>query len=154
MTRHPWVRVAFAVVLLLGGIGCARPHAVVPSWDPAAFRELDTLEFLTVGPDEGKHWSTVWLVVLDGQVYVRLGSRAAGRMQRNTTAPIVAVRIGGREYERVRAEEAKEMVARVAAAMADKYPTDLFVRYVNHPLTLRFVPEPGTGEPLAGAGTR
>lgn len=142
MIRHTrsWAALGL-LVLVVSGVGCAGRRAPVPSWDPAAFRELDTLEFLTVGPTEGKHWSTVWLVVLDGQVYVRLGSRASGRMKENTTAPLVAVRIGGREYERVRAEEAKEMVERVAAAMADKYPTDLFVRYVDHPLTMRFVPE-------------
>jgi hypothetical protein len=136
-----------AVLLAFAVGGCAGRQPVVPQWDPAAFRDLDTLQFLTVGPEEGPHWSTVWLVVIDGQVYVRLGSRAAGRMQRNTTAPFVAVRIGGREYERVRAEEAKEMITRVAAAMADKYPSDLFVRYVSHPLTMRLVPEPSAAAP-------
>ncbi|MEO6029473.1 MAG: hypothetical protein ABIR79_21625 [Candidatus Binatia bacterium] len=141
--RSVWLLVTVAV---LASTGCA-PHAVVPNWDPAAFRELDTLEFLTVGPEEGPHWSTVWLVVVDGQVYVRLGSRAAGRMQDNKTAPFVAVRIGGREYEHVRAEEVKPMIERVQAAMAEKYPTDLFVRYVTHPLTMRFAPEPGAGAP-------
>jgi hypothetical protein len=136
-----------ATLALLAATGCAGRQAVVPQWDPAAFRELDTLQFRTVGPDEGEHWSTVWLVVIDGHVYVRLGARAAGRMQRNTAAPFVAVRIGGREYARVRAEEAREMVARVAAAMADKYPTDLFVRYVSHPLTMRLVPESSAAAP-------
>ncbi len=147
-----WQRQRLRSVLLLvtlailASTGCAH-HAAVPTWDPAAFRELDTLEFLTVGPEEGPHWSTVWLVVLDGQVYVRLGSRAAGRMQQHTGAPFVAVRIGGREYERVRAEEATPMIERVQAAMAEKYPTDLFVRYMTHPLTMRFQPEPAAGAP-------
>lgn len=150
MTRwqRPRIRSALLLVTLVLGVtaGCAR-HAVVPTWDPAAFRELDTLEFLTVGPEEGKHWSTVWLVVLDDQVYVRLGTRAAGRMQQNTTTPLVAVRIGGREYEHVRTEEAKLMVERVAAAMAEKYTTDILVHYTNHPLTMRLVPEPSAVAP-------
>jgi|MudIll2142460700_1097286.scaffolds.fasta_scaffold444297_2 hypothetical protein len=110
-------------------------------WAPAAFSGESNLDFLTVNPDEGEHWSRVWLVVIDAQVYVRLGSRAASRMERNSTAPYVSVRIGGQEYKRVRVEPAPEQAARVAAAMADKYWSDCFVRYFNHPLTLRLVPE-------------
>ena len=113
---------------------------MVPSWDPAAFRELRTLEFRTVGAEEGEHWSTVWLVVLDGQVYIRLGTRAAGRMQDNTTAPLVSVRVGGRQYEHVRAEAMPAMAPQVAAAMGDKYAADLVVRHFSHPLTMRLVP--------------
>jgi len=120
---------------------------VVPKWDPAAFRDRDTLEFLTVGPEEGKHWSTVWLVVIEDQVYVRLGSKAADRMRRNTTAPLVAVRIGGREYEPVRAEETAAMAARVGAAMGEKYWSDLLVRYMPHPLTMRLQPDAAAGAP-------
>ena len=48
-------------------------------------------------PGEDPHWSTVWLVVLDGQVYVRLGSRAFGRVEQNQDGHTVAVRIGGEE---------------------------------------------------------
>jgi hypothetical protein len=117
----------------------ARP--VEAAWDPEKYRELDTLEFLTVGPEEGEHWSIVWLVVLDGQVYIRLGSRAADRMKTNTTTPIVKVRIGGEEFDKVRAEEAPEMVDRVAAAMGEKYTSDILIRYFDHPLTMRLAPE-------------
>jgi hypothetical protein len=132
-----------AAALLIGVTGCAR-RVVVPQWDAKAFRELDTLEFRTVGPTEGPHWSTVWLVVLNDEVYVRLGSRASARMQENTTAPFVSVRIGGREYERVRAEEAADQASRVADAMAAKYWTDVLVRYVPHPLTMRLAPDRDT----------
>lgn len=144
-SRIRWQPVLLALVLVAAG-GCAKQVAV-PSWNPAAFGTVDTLEFLTVGPEEGPHWSTVWLVVLDDHVYVRLGSRAAERIQRNTTAPHVGVRIGGREYPRVRTEEAPAMVARVAAAMAEKYTSDIFVRYSPHPLTLRLEPDPAAGTP-------
>jgi hypothetical protein len=130
-----------ALLVLVGaGSGCS-PQVVVPKWDPAAFQSLQTLEFLTVGPEEGPHWSTVWLVVLDDQVYIRLGTRAADRMQRNTTAPHVGVRIGGREYERVRAEDVPAMAARVASAMGEKYTMDLLVRHSSHPLTMRLTPD-------------
>ena len=149
MASSRWSKciVGLVVTVTSGTLACAAP-ATVDRWDPAAFRSLGTLEFRTVGPEEGEHWSTVWLVVLDDQVYIRLGSRAAGRMQRNTTAPLVAVRIGGHTYERVRAEAAPPMVERVAAAMRDKYWTDVLVRYVEHPLTMRLQPEVGeSGKP-------
>jgi hypothetical protein len=131
------------VALAVVATSACASGAGVSGWDPAAFRDLDTLEFLTVGPEEGKHWSTVWLVVIDDQLYVRLGSRAADRMRRNASAPLVSVRIGGREYEHVLAEETPEMVERVAAAMGAKYWSDVLVRHVSHPLTLRFVLDHG-----------
>jgi hypothetical protein len=130
------------VAVVLSGLaaGCSR-HVAVPRWDPAAFRDLATLEFLTVGPDEGPHWSTVWLAVVDDGVYVRLGSRAAGRITANTTAPYVDVRVGGREYRHVRAVEAAAMAGPVATEMARKYPSDFVIRHFAHPLTMRLEPD-------------
>ena len=126
---------------LLALVLLASPPAEA-AWDPEAYRDVSTLEFLTVAPEEGEHWSPVWLVVLDGQVYIRLGSRAAERMQKNTKAPYVKLRIGGEEFERVRAEPAPDMVERVGQAMGEKYTSDFLVRYFNHPLTMRLTPEP------------
>jgi len=141
--RRRLMQALTVVALTLGmAIGGCSSDATVPSWDPAAFQALRTLQFLTVGPEEGPHWSTVWLVVLDGAVYVRLGTRAADRMRQNTTTPHVAVRIGGREYPRVRTESQPAMAGRVAAAMADKYGFDLIVRHFEHPLTMRLTPDP------------
>jgi hypothetical protein len=111
------------------------------AWNPAAFGDVDTLEVLTVGPEEGEHWSKLWLVVVDGQVYIRLGSRAAGRLEQNTTAPIVKVRIAGEEFDRVRAESVPDLVDRVAQAMNEKYTSDFLVRFFPHPLTMRLTPE-------------
>jgi hypothetical protein len=124
--------IGFIVMLACQGFG---------GWDPQALRGQDTLDFLTVGPEEGEHWSRVWLVVVDGQIYVRLGNRAAERMQKNTAAPYVKVRAAGEELERVKAEAAPEMAEKVAGAMGEKYWSDLFVRYFPHPLTMRLVPE-------------
>lgn len=133
------VLLAIASVAVVACAGAASP--TIDHWDPAAFHDLPTLEFKTVGADEGEHWSTVWLAVIDGQVYVRLGARAAARMRGNTTAPIVAVRIGGHEYPRVRAEEAAAMAPPVAAAMGDKYWSDVLIRHFPHELTMRLTPE-------------
>src|SRR5262245_64920114 len=74
------------------------------SWDPPTLAREITLEFLTVGPDEGEHWSRVWVVAVDDKLYVRLGRRAAARFERNTTAPFVKMRIAGQEFDNVRGE--------------------------------------------------
>jgi hypothetical protein len=114
--------------------------ALAAAWDPEAFGKHDTLEFLTVGPEEGEHWSTVWLVVIDGQVYVRLGTRAAERMEQNTTKPFVKVRVAGQEFDQIKAEPVPDMVEPVAKAMGDKYTSDVLIKYFNHPLTMRLAP--------------
>jgi len=111
------------------------------AWDPQRFSAEDTLEFLTVAPGEAPHWSTVWVVVIDGQVYIRLGTRATGRIEQNTTKPVVQLRIAGQEFDRVKAEPAPQMAAAVAAAMREKYWSDVLVRHFDHPLTMRLTPE-------------
>ena len=111
------------------------------AWDPARFADAPTLEILTVDPESGEHWSTVWVVVVDGAVYVRLGNRAAGRVERSTTAPHAKVRFEGEVFERVRLVPAPEKADAVAEAMAEKYWTDLVIRWIPHPLTLRLEPE-------------
>ena len=121
------------------------------TWDPQAFGKERTLEFLTVGPDEGGHWSTVWLVVIDGQIYIRLGSRATGRIQQNTAKPFVKVRIAGQEFDRVEAQLVPDMTAAVAEAMASKYWSDVLVRHFSHPLTMRLVPGTAQDHPAADA---
>jgi len=82
----------------------------------------------------------VWLVVLDGQLYVRLGDRAARRVEENETEPVLGVRIAGQQFDRVVGEPAPEKADAVAAAMAEKYWSDVFVRFFDHPLTLRLTP--------------
>ena len=129
-----WLAIALCLQVFLAAVAFA-------AWDPDRYGELETLQFLTVGAAEGEHWSTVWLVVIGGQVYIRLGSPAAERMEQNTTKPLVRVKIGGEEFRNVRAEPAPEMAERVADAMADKYWSDFLVRFLPHPLTMRLLPE-------------
>jgi hypothetical protein len=111
------------------------------AWTPTAWRNVDILEILTTGPEEGEHWSKLWLVVLDGQIYLRLGTRAAERVQSNVKKPFVQVRISGQQFDRVRAEEAPDFRDRVANAMAEKYWSDRLIRLMSHPMTVRLVPE-------------
>ncbi len=95
-----------------------------PAWRPDSLSEQSTIEFLTVGPTEGKHWSTVWFVVIDGAMYLRLGSRAAGRIAQNATAPNLQVRTKDGSLFDLRYEEAPEMADRIRAEMAKKYWSD------------------------------
>lgn len=110
-------------------------------WTPAAWAGEDTLQFRTDCPGEGEYWSYVWLVVLDGNVWVRLGSRAAGRVDCSATKTTTSVRIAGEQFDDVEMVDTPAMSNRVAAAMADKYSTDIFVRYMTHPYTMRLLPK-------------
>ncbi len=130
-----------SLIALAFTFGVASGVGFATHWDPAAFAKEDTLKLRTIGPKEGEYWFKVWLVVIDGQVYVRLGTRAAERVQANTTAPVLGVEVAGQRFDRVRGVPAPEFAERVAKAMADKYTSDIFVRFMSHPLTLRLVPE-------------
>jgi hypothetical protein len=114
--------------------------ASAADWTPRQWEAEDTLEFLSDCPDEAEHWSFVWLVVLDGDVWVRLGSRAGARVDCHKTKPITSIRIGGQRFDGVEMVQVPEMEDRVALAMADKYATDIFVRYMSHPYTMKLVP--------------
>jgi hypothetical protein len=113
--------------------------AAAAEWTPAEWKDVSTLEFRTTEPGQEAHWSPVWLVVVDGDVYIRLGSRASSRITTNQTSPIIGVRIAGQQFDSVRAEPVPDKVQAVAAAMADKYWSDVFVRLFSHPLTMRLV---------------
>jgi hypothetical protein len=136
-----YVIVASAVfwIALMGGASAASNP--VAGWDTDAFRDQSTLQIMTIGPEEGEHWSNLWLVVIDGQLYVRLGDRSFGRVQKNTASPYVKVKIGDKEFDKVRLEAAPDMTDKVAAAMADKYFMDILVRHASHPMTARLVAE-------------
>jgi hypothetical protein len=125
-----------AVVALLATVAVAR---AATEWTPAAWADESTLALRTAAAGEEAHWSTIWLVVIDGQLYVRLGNRAAHRVEQNSSGMQLGVRVGGGEF-RVTGVPAPDMAARVAAAMRAKYWTDVFVRWMAHPMTLRLEP--------------
>jgi hypothetical protein len=129
-------------LLLLAGILAGFPQSAnAANWDPEGFAKQDTLKLRTVCPGEGAYAFPVWLVIIDNQVYVRLGTRAAERIACNSTAPFLGVEIAGQTFEHVHGIPAPEYAERVAKAMADKYTSDLFIHLFSHPLTLRLVPE-------------
>jgi hypothetical protein len=145
MNRHRvrYIAMICAGILTVWACAASNPPPVAPAsaWNPISFGGEQALEFLTVGTDEGEHWSRVWLVTIDGQLYVRLGTRAAGRIERNTSTPYVEVRIADQQFDRVRVEPAPEATGKVAAAMAQKYWSDFMVRGLSHPLTARLIGE-------------
>jgi hypothetical protein len=114
----------------------------IPGWDPAVFRDASTIKIMTTEPDVGEHWFNLWVVVIDGQPYVRLGDRSYGRLQRNSTKPYVKLKVADQEFDKVKVEEMPDMKDKVAAAMADKYWMDMIIRHESHPMVARLVPEP------------
>lgn len=132
-----------SVALSLASVG--RGHGAdhfAPGWDPDAFRGQSTLEIMTIGTNEGEHWTRLWLVVVDGQVYVQLGEQAFKRVLGNFARPYVEVKIAGQKFDRVRLEPAPDMKGPVAAAMAAKYPRDAIILEKSHPTTVRLIAEP------------
>jgi len=111
-------------------------------WTLDLFRSANTLEFYTTSAAGEGHWSTVWVVVIDGAPYLRLGTRSAARIEGNVNPPYVKIRVGGQEFDRVIAQSAPEMADKVNAAMADKYWSDLIMRFARHVLIIRLVPAP------------
>ena len=127
----------FLAALLCSAIATTASAA----WDPEAYADEDVLEFYTITEDGDEHWSKVWLVVLDGDVYIRLGSRAGDRIDGNSLKPNVKIRVAGEEFDQVALEDASDKAETVAAQMGEKYWSDLFIKYVDHPYTLKLVPQ-------------
>jgi len=140
-------RVASLALLVLSIAFAAAARAddsAVSGWDPAAFRDASTIKIMTTEPDAGEHWFNLWVVVIDGQPYVRLGDRSYARIQKNSTSPYVKLKVADQEFDKVRVEETPDMKEKVAAAMADKYWMDVLIRHESHPMVARLVPEAPT----------
>src|SRR6266851_116832 len=129
------------VLSIAFAMAAAADDKAAPGWDPAVFRQASTIKIMTTEPDVGEHWSNWWVVVVDGQPYVRLGDRAYGRIQRNSTSPYVKLKVADQEFDKVKVEEMPDMKEKVAAAMADKYWLDVLIRHESHPMVARLVPQ-------------
>src|SRR5215469_1316410 len=142
-----------AVLLWTAMVSTCASANLVAGWDPDAFRAQRTLQLMTTGAEEGAHWSKLWLVVIDGQLFVRLDARTFERVKENLAGEYVMLKIGDRKFNRVRLEAVPDMSSKVAAAMANKYPMDVLIRHESHPMTARLMAEPSplqlSGEPPA-----
>ncbi len=83
----------------------------------------------------------MWVAVVDGAPYLRLGAGATKRIEENVGAPYVKVRIGGQEFDHVKAEVVDGMADRVKTAMADKYTWGFWISLESKVLIVRLVPE-------------
>src|SRR5215470_502117 len=131
-TNHEHYRIPNLLVLSfvfsIGfGISAKADGKTVPGWDLTVFRDASTIKIMTTEPDIGEHWSNLWVVVIDGQPYVRLGDRAYRRIQKNTTSPYVKLKAADQEFDSVKLVEMPDMKQKVAAAMAEKYRLDILV---------------------------
>lgn len=131
---------AFLIGLLSLALVAAAP------FDAKTVADQSTLEFLTVGPEEGEHWSTVWFVVVDDVVYLRLGPRAVDRIDKHGGAPALKIRFGEGQVYDVRFEKAPDMAAPIDQAMYEKYWTDILgepfrkLGLTSTPTMLRLLP--------------
>ena len=84
---------SFALSIALA-VAAHTDDKAVPGWDPAVFRDASTIKIMTTEPDVGEHWSNLWVVVIDGQPFVRLGDRSYGRIQRKYRPPLCEIESG------------------------------------------------------------
>ena len=113
MRSNPSIAV-LVLALALAGVA----HAVAPEWSDLA--DLETIEVISTNEDGGQRLTTVWIVVLDHQAYVRTGGTTWGdNVEREGK---LRLRLPQGEYE-LRAEKvlSASEVANVEAAFAEKY---------------------------------
>jgi len=134
-TRHV---ATIAAALLIASTALTAPDE---DWSPAQWVYEDTIELGTTKPGEDLYWFPVWLVVIDDEVYVRLGSIASERFEESTTKPFMGVKIAGKEFPKVEGISDPAKAETVSELMREKYWTDIFVRWMDHPLTLRLEPK-------------
>jgi hypothetical protein len=105
--------------LLLASLVAAPAAAAGPDWNAVA--DVEEVEVLTTDEDGAARETTIWLVVVDGQGYVRGGVR--GHWGRNAQRdPDVALRVEGAEYA-LRASPVTDAAARerIEKAFREKY---------------------------------
>ena len=64
-------RIRFRAVLALAGALWLVPAAGARAVDWSGFADVDTIEVITADEDGGERRTTVWLLVLEGEAYVR-----------------------------------------------------------------------------------
>ncbi len=130
-------------------IGVAR-SSWAAEWTPDKWANESTITLCTHIGNEGRHCFPVWMGVLDHEVYVRLGTRAAGRVGKiaprgATNAAMaqdrLAIEIAGNKFDQLTPVSSPSAAKRVAAAMAEKYWLDLIVRFLPHPMTVMLAPD-------------
>ena len=140
------MQIAFSRALLVfflasgAGIASAESESAPPAWNEVA--EVGTVEVLTVDEDGSTRETTVWLAVVDGQGYLRIGgTRWGGNLSRD---PQLVLRIEEREYAlRTEATEDEALRERITATFREKYGFwDAVIGLIrsDHPMIMRLLP--------------
>jgi hypothetical protein len=137
------VLIASALALAACASGTPPPQAGGPlDWSRVA--EVGTPEIVTLDPDGDERLTKLWLVVVDGQGFIRTsGTRWLRNLERD---PDLVLRIEGLAYP-LRAEPVgdRALHARVNQAFRDKYGLSDFLihpRKAPGSTVLRLVPRP------------
>jgi hypothetical protein len=118
MTRSARTLAVPILAVAAGLLGAAASRAAAPDW--SALSTVGTIQIASTDPDGAKRDTTVWLVVVDGQGYVRTGgTRWGDNLERD---PAVVARIEGVEHP-LRAERVTDpaLLERLSQAFRDKY---------------------------------
>lgn len=87
------MRPQVALLVLLPALGLAGPAAAELDW--SRYAEVDTVEVLTTDEDGEARATTVWLLVLEGQAFLRTSDTTwGGNVERN---PKISLRIAEEE---------------------------------------------------------
>ena len=149
--RAPFLRTTLALVAALALAPAARADSTPPDWAAAA--DVDTIQIRTTDEEGALRERTIWVVVIDGQAYVRAGGTS--RWDSNVdAAPDVEVQIG-EVWFALRATRVPDgpTTEAVTAAMRAKYGwSDALIGVVRgiggSPRILRLDPRPGL--PMGG----
>ena len=129
-------------LLLIGVVGflwAARVLAGVPDWDAVA--DVETVEVLTTDEDGSTRETTVWLLVQDGEAYLRTGHTHWGDNVARSGSLIL--RIGDEEIPvRVEFIEDEAMRERLTQGFREKYGwSDAMIGWIrgSHPRLMHLV---------------
>ena len=137
MTRLTRLAALAAVLVALTASAQPPPR---PDWE--ALADVETLEVVTHDEDGSPRETTIWLVVVDGQGFIRTGGTTWGdNVERD---PEVVLRIEGVEYA-LRAEfiENEALRERVVLTFREKYGfTDAMLSLFRggHPRIMHMIP--------------
>jgi hypothetical protein len=116
MRKKSMIAAIFAAALVLAGVAHGSP------FDWTRFTDTQTIEIVSKDEDGGKRLTTIWIVVLDRQAYIRTAGTTWGdNVERNGSLKL-------REtagYRPLRAEKvlSQAEIERVVAAFREKYGT-------------------------------
>jgi hypothetical protein len=120
MPEKPIIAAVLAAALVLAGAA----HAAPLDW--TRFTDTQTIEIVSTDEDGGQRLTTVWIVVLDRQAYLRTAGTTWGdNVERNGRLELREL-AGDRPLRAEKVLSAAE-VERVVAAFREKYGTTDFV---------------------------